>query len=113
MSKAHGFNDDRVSDLKWCTHISNIAEKANRSLELAKRSLHRCKTDAKSLAYANLVRSHLEYASSAWDPYTESIKHKLESLQLRAACFVARNYDWSKPGKAIVQELGWKTLEQR
>ena len=65
-----------------------------------------CKTDAKSLAYASFVRLHL-------DPYTEWNKHKLESVQHRAACFVARNYDWSKPEKAIVQERVWKTLDQR
>ena len=97
-----------ISDLKWNTHISNTAAKANRSLGLVKRSLHMCKTDAKSLAYVSLVRSHLEYASSAWDPYTDSNKYKLESVQHRAARFVARNYDWSKPEKAIVQELGGK-----
>ena len=102
-----------TSDRKWNTHVFNIAAKSNRSLGLVKRSLHMCKTDAKFLAYASFVRSHLEYAWSSWDPYTEWNKHKLESVQHRAARFVARNYDCSKPGKAIVQELGWETLEQR
>ena len=95
-----------TSDLKWNTHISNTT--ANRSLGLVKRSLH-----AESLAYASLVRSHLEYVSSAWDSYTESNKHKLESVQHIAARFVVRNYDCSKLGKAIIQKLGWKKFEQR
>ena len=102
-----------TSDLKWNSHISNIAAEANRSLGLVKRSLHICKTDTKCLAYVSRVTSHLEHESSAWDPYTELSKHKLESVQHRAARFVARNYDWSKPGKVIVQELGWIKLEQR
>ena len=54
-----------TSDLRWNTHIANIASKANRSLGLVKRSLHKCQQDAKALAYTSLVRSHLEYASSA------------------------------------------------
>ena len=99
-----------TSDLRWYTHISKIASKANRSMGLVKRSLHMCQHDAKALAYTSLVRSHLEYASSAWDPYTDINKYKLEEVQHRATRIVTRNYNWKTP---IVQELGWKTLEQR
>ena len=95
------------------SHISNIAFKANRSLGLVKRSLHMCQQDANALAYTSLVKSYLEYAWSTWDPHTDSNKYKLEAVQHRVARFVTRNYNWKIPGTSIVQELGWKTLEQR
>ena len=37
----------------------------------------------------------------------------MEAVQHRAARFVTRNYNWKTPGMSIVQELGWRTLEQR
>ena len=86
-------------------HVSNVASKANQSLGLVKRSLHMCQQDAKALAYISLVRSHLEYASSAWDPHTDSNKYKLEAAQHRVAHFVTRNYNWKTPETPIVQEL--------
>ena len=78
-----------------------------------KRSLHMCQQNAKALAYTSLVRSHLKYASSAWDPHTDSNKYKLKAVQHRVAHFVTRYYNWKTPGTSIVQELGWKTLDQR
>ena len=102
-----------TSDLKWNTHISNIASKANRSLGLMKRSLQMCQQDAKALAYTSLVRWHLENASSTWDPHTDSNKYKLEAVQHGASHFVTRNYNWKIPEMSIVQELDWRNLEQR
>ena len=57
---------------------------------LVKRSLHMRQQDAKALAYTSLVRLHLEYASTAWDPHTDSNKYKLEAVQHRVARFVTQ-----------------------
>ena len=65
---------------------------------------------------SQVTRSHLEYASCAWDPFTDCNIRKLESVQHKAGRFqrfVSRNYNWDESGASIVEDLGWKTLEQR
>ena len=39
-----------------------------------------------------LVRPTLEYASSSWNPYTDSDVKRLEQIQKNAARFVCYNY---------------------
>ena len=56
---------------------------------------------------------HDEYASSAWDSHTNSNKYKQEAVQHSTARFVTRHYNLKTPGTSIVQELGWRILEQR
>ena len=96
-----------TSNLKWNAHIIQHSSKSKPITWTCQTSLHMCKTDAKYLVYASLVRSHFEYASSTWNLYSESNKHKLESVQHRAARFVSRNYDCSKPVKAINRSRTW------
>ena len=57
-----------TSDLTWKTHISNITSKANIILNLLRRHLYGCNQEVKFRAFTSLVRPHLEYSSSVWDP---------------------------------------------
>ena len=68
------------SDLRWHNHISNISTKATRILNFVRRNVHSCSPEAKPLAYTSWVRPHLEYASSAWDPYLTKDIAQLESV---------------------------------
>jgi len=43
-------------------------------------------------AYLGLVRPLLEYASQAWDPYTDNLSNEIEKTQRRAARFVTSDY---------------------
>ena len=54
--------------LSWNKHISAITRKGNRALGDIRRNLHNCPEEVKKQACYSLVRPHLEYASSAWDP---------------------------------------------
>ena len=56
-------------DMKWNEHISKAVKKANSTLGFIKRNLYPCAEATKHKAYIALVRPHLEYASSVWDPY--------------------------------------------
>ena len=68
-------------DLKWNNHINNINSKANKTIRLTKRSLHKCRQEVKAETYTTLVRLKLEYSSS----YKIN---KMEKIQHRAARFV-------------------------
>ena len=63
-----------------------------------------------------IVRPHLEYASTSWNPYTKRNIYKLESVQRRAARFVLSFYDYNSTadlsGK-IQKSLQWFSFQHR
>ena len=65
-------------------------------------------------AYTALVRQQLEYAGSAWNPYTNRNVNQIEMVQHRAARFVL--YDHSRLSHVtptcMIKQLGWDTLKQ-
>ena len=80
-------------DLRWNTHIANITGKANSSLAVLKRNVRVSSKTIKAAAYkALLVRPHLEYCSSVWDPPTANLIKPIEMVQRRSARWVNNNY---------------------
>ena len=53
-----------------------------------------CSKEVKNSAYNMIVRPHLEYASTCWNPYTKRNIDKLEAVQRRANRFVLSFYDY-------------------
>ena len=99
--------------LSWNTHIDNITKKANSSLAFLRRNLQISQQHIKSNAYTTLVRPQLEYAASVWDPYTKEKVDQLEMVQRRAARYVVNNYSREASVTSMLQQLGWRSLEQR
>jgi hypothetical protein len=79
-------------DLKWTTHIANVAKKANSTLGFLRRNLKYCPQECKKTAYISLVRSTMEYGRIIWDPYTEANINRLERIQRQAATFITGDY---------------------
>ena len=63
-----------------------------------------------------VVRPHIEYASTCWNPYTKRSIHKHEAAQRRAARFVTKFYDYHTTadlsGK-IQKSLQWDSFQHR
>ena len=56
-------------NLDWGQHVNNKVMKANLSLRFLRRNLSSCPEEVKEAAYKAIVRPHVEYASSVWDPH--------------------------------------------
>ena len=93
-----------------------MSEKATNLLNLCSRNLHMCSREVKNSAYNMIVRPHLEYASTCWNPYTKRNIDKLEAVQRRAVRFVLNLYDYhltvDLSGK-IQKTLQWDSLQHR
>ena len=104
-----------LDDLRWNRHIADITGRANKLLGLLRRNLSTCDRRVKEAAYLGLVRPLLEYASQAWDPYTDNLSNEIEKIQRRTARFVTsyyQNYELGSVTK-LLEELGWKSLKNR
>ena len=104
-----------TNNLTWNKHIDQITASANRSLGFIRRNLHSCPQATKESAYKTLVRPLVEYSSSVWDPYTQSLSHKIEMVQRRAARFVTGDYQTKSKGcmSDMLNKLNWDSLQSR
>ena len=93
-----------------------LKETATNLLNLCCCNLHMCSREFKNSAYNMIVRPHLEYASTCWNPYTKRSIDKLEAVQRRAERFVLSFYDYHPTadlsGK-IQKTLQWDSLQHR
>ena len=70
-----------ADDMKWDQHINNICDRANRTIGFLRRNLSIGATSVKEIAYFTLVRPLVEYASTEWDPHTQTSIKKIEMVQ--------------------------------
>ena len=70
-----------------------MCKKANSTLAFLRRNLYyHCQSNVKVDAYQTYVRPTLEYAVTAWAPYTQRNINKIETIQQRAARFALSNF---------------------
>ena len=100
-------------DLRWDTQVKNTQSAANRSLGFLRRNLRTRSTKTRELAYKALVRPRLEYATSAWDPYTAAHTSSLEAVQRRAARWITSRYRQTSSVSEILEGLKLESLEER
>ena len=102
-----------TSDLKWNSHIKKVISKANSVLGLLGRNLRIVSKAVKTQAYEVLVRPHLEYACTVWDPHTQVSVRRLDSVQRRAARYVCNRWHNTSSVSAMLNELSWESLARR
>ena len=73
------------SDLKWSKHVANIASLANKMLRMLVKNFICRDVDHCKQLYISLIRPHLEFASSVWNPYLQGDISTLEKVQRHAS----------------------------
>ena len=76
------------SDLNFKEHIYGKIKQAFSMLAIINRNFVNLDTDTFKLLYKSLVRSHLEYGHSVWNPYRIGLIMDLERVQKRATRMV-------------------------
>ena len=71
-------------DLSFTTHISKQVNKANSIMGMIRRKFPHLDCHTFPQLFKSIVRPHLEYATSVWNPYLKSDIIKLEQVQRRA-----------------------------
>ena len=106
-------DSDISGSLTWSSHIDRIASTANRTLGFIRRNIKTKMPKVRETAYNTLVRPQLEYASAVWDPHNKGRISHIEQVQRRAARWTVNNFARQASVTRIVQDLGWRTLDQR
>ena len=100
-------------DLRWGTQVKNTLTASNRALGFLRRNLKTRSNKIRERAYKALVRPRLEYATSAWDPYTAAHISSLEAVQRRAARWITNRYRQTSSVSEILEGLRLESLEER
>ena len=101
------------ADLTWTHHINSIVNRGNRKVGFVRRNIRTGSFKAKTTAYASLVRPHLEYCSSVWDPHQDNHIKQIEAIQRRAARYVHHNYERTASVTQMMNTLELHTLQRR
>jgi ribonuclease P/MRP protein subunit RPP40 len=101
------------SKLSFNEQVDGAILRANKALGFVRRNLKSCLKETKLKCYKTLIRPHLEYASSSWDPFLASHVHKLEMVQHRAARFICSKYSRYESVSNMLSELSLSKLQER
>ena len=102
------------SSLSWDLHLANTRSKSTRLLNMIRRNFTiGTNMNIRQALYFSLVRPHLEYASTVWDPYHKTKIDKLEKVQNQAARFVTKRYDRMDIPSEMKRQLEWNSLQER
>ena len=114
VTSARYLGVDISSGLTWNSHIDRITGKANGTLVgYIRRNIKTKNRKVRETAFNTLVRPQLEFAAPVWDPYNKDKRLQLEKIQRRAARWTVNNFDNRSSVTAMLDQLGWRSLEQR
>ena len=99
--------------LNWNSHINNICQKANNTLNFINRNFKTCPQKIKEQLYTSYVRPLVEFSGSVWDVHTKINIDQIERVQRRAARFVKSSYGRDQSVTCMIEELGWPLLRER
>ena len=87
--------------------------KPNRTVGFIRRNLSIGATSLKDRSYFTFLRPLVKYASTVWDPYTQTRIQKIEMVQQRAARYVKHKHRNTSSVSDILRTMNWRSLQER
>ena len=101
-----------TSNLSWSAHIQSISCKSRRLIGMLYRLFYRHSSPSTLYKlYSSLIRPHLEYCSSVWDPSSPAVISKLEKIQHFALKLSAKS--WSSNYPSLLRLFNCPSLSSR
>ena len=78
---------------------------------IIRRNFVNCPKSILKSLFESLIRSRLEYCCTAWDPYRNTHKERIERIQKRYVRMMCK--DWSTSYNVLLQNVKMNLLENR
>ena len=98
-------------NLNWKEHIKTISLKISRAIGFIKYAKKFLPSALLQLLYNSIVEPHIRYCCSVWGSCGVTTINQLHKLQNRVARIIT-NSDYNSPSRAIIEGLGWSTVEE-
>ena len=98
-------------NLNWKEHIKTISLKISRAIGFIKYAKKFLPSAILQLLYNSIVEPHIRYCCSVWGSCGVTAINQLHKLQNRVARIIT-NSDYNSPSRAIIERLGWSTVEE-
>ena len=99
------------SSLDWKEQIKAVSTKVSRAVGFLKHAKSFLPKETLKTLYTGIVEPHFRYCCSVWGCCGSMELDQLQKLQNRAAR-VLTNSSFDAPSRPLIQELGWKTIEE-
>ena len=108
-TKYLGVQIDRSLD--WKEQIKAVSTKVSRAVGFLKYAKSFLPKESLKTLYTGIVEPHFRYCCSVWGCAGSTEINQLQKLQNRAARIIT-NSSFDTPGRPLIEELGWKTIEE-
>ena len=99
------------NSLNWKDHIKTVSTKVSRAIGFLKHAKTFLGLETLKNLYTGIVEPHFRYCCSVWDCAGSTELNQLQKLQNRAARILT-NSSFDTPSRPLIDQLGWKTIEQ-
>ena len=101
-----------TNNLSWKDHVTMLADKAHRRLNVIARYRHKIPRSALERLYVTMVRPVIEYGDVIYDTAPHSTARIADRVQRRAALICTGAYRHSET-QSLLRELSWQPLSKR
>ena len=96
-----------ADNLSWNKDVDETTKKANNTIAFLQRIISRSPSQIKAQCFTSLVRPVIEYAATAWDPYTARTFSSLKLLNLEQQDLSqATTRPKAVPGRCLLISVG-------